>query len=414
MNEQENLFRREFGRLVAVLTRLFGVQNLALAEDVAQDTLVAAFETWQLHGVPEHYAAWLTTAAKNRALDVLRRRQTVRKFEPELTRMMESEQELAPVIDEIFEPHVINDHQLRMMFSCCHPRLPEEAQVALILQILCGFTVNEIANAFLVTPAAMDKRISRAKKELAESNSLFDLGAADFTARLSAVQRGLYLLFSEGYHGANSEGAVRTELCREAMHLVSLLLANPLTATSETQALYALMCIDAARLPERTDDAGNLRTLFEQDRSKWVVPLVAEGLRYLERSAKGDQVSEYHVQAAIAALYAAAPSAERTRWADILSLYDLLMAIRPSPVVELNRAIVLAQHEGAERGLEAIRAIEDSDRLKSYPFYAATLGELESRAGRPAKAREYFLEASELARSPMEKRFLEERAAACA
>lgn len=413
MNEQDNLFRREFGRLVAVLTRLFGVQNLTLAEDVAQDTLCAAFETWKLHGIPDHYAAWLTTAAKNRALDALRRQQTVRKFEPELTRMMESEQELAPVIDEIFEPGVIADHQLRMMFSCCHPRLPEEAQVALVLQILCGFTVNEIANAFLVTAAAMDKRISRAKKELSESNSLFDLGASDFTARLSAVQRALYLLFSEGYHGGSSEGAVRTELCREAMHLASLLLANPLTATSETQALYALMCIDAARLPERTDEAGNLRTLFEQDRSKWVVPLVAEGLRRLERSAKGDQVSEYHVQAAIAALYAAAPSAERTRWGDILSLYDLLMAIRPSPVVALNRAIVLAQHEGPDRGLEAVFAIEDSDRLKSYPFYAATLGELESRAGRPQKARAYFLEASALARNPMEKRFLDDRAAAC-
>lgn len=179
VDARENLFRRESGRLVAALTRLFGVHNLALAEDVAQDTLFAAFELWKVQGIPEHHAAWLTTAAKNRALDVLRREGTARKYAPELGRMLESEQMHAPLVDELFEPHVIRDDQLRMMFSCCHPLLPQEAQVALILRILCGFSVGEIASAFLGSEAAMEKRISRAKKVLAESKTLFDLQAGD-------------------------------------------------------------------------------------------------------------------------------------------------------------------------------------------------------------------------------------------
>ncbi len=413
MDARDNLFRRESGRLVAALTRLFGVHNLALAEDVAQDTLFAAFELWKVEGVPEHYAAWLTTAARNRALDVLRREGTARKYAPELGRMLESGSMGAPAVDELFEPHLLRDDQLRMMFSCCHPLLPEEAQVALILRILCGFSVGEIASAFLASEAATEKRIARAKKVLAESKTLFDLQATDLSKRLSAVQRALYLLFSEGYHGACADGAVRTQLCHEAMHLASLLVGDARTATPATHALLALMCIDAARLPERTDAAGNLKTLFEQDRSRWDVSLVAEGLRYLARSATGTEMSEYHVESAIAALYAAAPNAAETRWADIVSLYDVLMTIRPSPVVALNRAIAVAQHQGPAQGLKEARAIQGSDRLAAYPFYAAALGELELRCGRRVEARDHFREAARLARSLMERRFLEHRVAAC-
>src|SRR5260370_27826662 len=206
----DHLFRREAGRMVATLTRIFGVHNLALAEDVVQDAFCRAVEVWKFRGVPENPSAWLVTSAKNRALDVLRRERTARTFAPELGRLLHSEWTLAPVVEEFFAPKAIKDDLLRMMFSCCHPRLPEEAQVALALHILCGFSVGEVASAFVSTHAAMEKRISRAKKALARSKSLFDIADADdFARRLPTVHRALYLLFNEGYHGASPESAVR-------------------------------------------------------------------------------------------------------------------------------------------------------------------------------------------------------------
>jgi RNA polymerase sigma factor (sigma-70 family) len=410
----DHLFRHEAGRMVAALTRVFGVHNLALAEDVVQDALCRALEVWKFSGVPENPAAWLMATAKNRALDVLRRERTARTYAPELGRLLETEWTLAPVVEDLFGAHAIKDDQLRMIFSCCHPRLPEEAQVALVLNILCGFGVSEIASAFLSTDAAIEKRISRAKKVLAASKSLFDLADAnDFSTRLSAVHRALYLLFNEGYHGACAESAVRVELCREAMRVGALLIEHPLASTPATHALCALMCLHAARLPARVDAFGNLSSLFDQDRSRWDHELLAEGQRLLELSAAGSELSEYHVEAAIASVHGRARSAEDTRWGNIVSLYDTLMTIRPSPVVALNRAIAVAQHEGPERGLEEIRAIADVDRLASYPFYPAALGELELRTGRWEIAREQFRAALALARSPMERRFLEQRLGAC-
>ncbi|HEX8904521.1 MAG TPA: DUF6596 domain-containing protein, partial [Longimicrobiaceae bacterium] len=254
----EHLFRRESGRMVAALTRIFGVHNLALAEDVVQDAFVRALEVWKVRGVPDNPSAWLMATAKNRALDVLRRERTARTFAPELGRLLESEWTAAPVVDEAFAAHAIRDEMLRMMFSCCHPRLPEEAQVALILNILCGFGAGEIAAAFLDGRAAVEKRISRGKKVLAGSRRLFDLADAEFAPRLDAVRRALYLLFSEGYHGASPQAAVRAELCAEALRLVALLREYPPAATPATAALAALMCLHAARLPARVDGAGEL------------------------------------------------------------------------------------------------------------------------------------------------------------
>ncbi len=256
--EQEHLFRREAGRMVATLTRIFGVHNLALAEDVVQDAFCRALEVWKFRGMPENPSAWLMATAKNRALDVLRRERTARTFAPELAHLLQTEWTLAPVVQEQFQPGAIKDDQLRMMFSCCHPRLPEEAQVALMLHILCGFSVDEIAAAFVSGHAAISKRITRAKQVLAGSKTLFDVAVADdFAARLPAVHRALYLLFNEGYHGASPESAVRVELCQEAMRLSALLLEHPLAATPATYALAALMCFQAARLPARIDLFGN-------------------------------------------------------------------------------------------------------------------------------------------------------------
>jgi RNA polymerase sigma-70 factor (ECF subfamily) len=413
MEPGEHLFRREAGRMVAALTRIFGLHNLALAEDVVQDAFCRALEVWRIRGVPDNPSAWLMRTAKNRAIDVLRRERTARDFEPELGRLFASEWTLVPTVTELFGPNAIKDDQLRMMFTCCHPRLSEQAQIALVLNLACGFTAGEIAHAFLSSRASLEKRIARSKKVLATSRTLFDFADRDFAARLSAVQRALYLLFNEGYHGASSESAVRAELCREAMRLGALLLEHPLAATPATYALCALMRLHAARLPSRVDAAGGLTSFFEQDRSRWDAGLVAQGEALLERSATGAELSEYHVEAAIASVHARAQRADDTNWDAIVRLYDTLMNIRPSPVIALNRAIAVAQLEGPERGLEEIRAIGDHNRLGSYPFYFAALGELELRQGRHQAAREYFAAALGLARSPMERRFLEQRVSAC-
>jgi RNA polymerase sigma factor (sigma-70 family) len=414
MEPTDHLFRREAGRMVSVLTRIFGVHNLALAEDVVQDAFCRALEVWKFRGIPENPSAWLMATAKNRALDVLRRERTARTNEPELARLLQSEWTLAPMVDELFNDNAIKDDQLRMMFSCCHPRLPEEAQVALVLNILCGFSADEIASAFVSGHAAIEKRITRAKKVLAGSSRLFEIADdADYVARLSVLQRALYLLFNEGYHGASAELAVRVELCREAMRLAALLLERPLSATPTTYALSALMCLDAARLPARVDGSGNLTSMFDQDRSRWDRQLIAEGQAFLQLSASGSDLSEYHIEAAIASVHASAERTADTDWLKIVSLYDALMTIRPSPIVALNRAIAVAQSEGPERGLEEISSIPDRDRLAAYPFYSAALGEFEFRCGRSDIALEHFRAALALARNPMERRFFDQRIRAC-
>jgi len=313
------------------------------------------------------------------------------------------------VVAEAFSGDVVLAEQLRMMFSCCHPDLAEPAQIALILNILCGFGAPEIAAAFLTSRAAIEKRITRGKTALAGASTLFDLSDADFAARLSAVHRALYLLFNEGYHGASTQGAVRAELCEEAMRLTALLREHPVTRTPATFALSALMALHAARLPARIDAAGELQSLWEQDRSAWNQGLIAEGQELLDRSAAGDELTAYHVEAAIAAIHAAAPTLEATDWNAIVTLYDRLMAIAPSAVVALNRAIAIAQRDGPDQGIEAIERIADRERLGAYPFFPAALGELERRRGNVGEARTYFGRALRLARSDAERRYIERR-----
>ncbi|AKV04488.1 RNA polymerase sigma-70 factor, ECF subfamily [Labilithrix luteola] len=409
MDLDEHLFRHEAGRLVAALTRIFGVHNLALAEDVVQDAFCRALEVWKVCGVPDNPSAWLMTTAKNRALDIVRKERTARTFAPEMGRWLESEWTLAPAIDEAFSPSIVRDEQLRMMFSCCHPSLAEEAQVVLVLNVLCGFGANEIASALLSGRAAIEKRISRGKKTLAGARTLFDLTDAQFELRLSVVQRALYVLFSEGYHGASAESAVRIELCEEAIRLTTLLREHAPAATPTTNALAALMFLHAARLPARVDSAGDISAFVEQDRTRWDRRLVEEGLVLLEQSASGTELSRYHVEAAIAATHASAHTLEATDWRAIVSLYDRLMLIAPSPVVALNRAIAVGQLEGPERGLEALDAIAGKERLADYPFYPAAVAEFSLRLGRMSEARRSFEEAFALARNDAERRFLRKR-----
>jgi RNA polymerase sigma-70 factor (ECF subfamily) len=408
------LFRHEAGRMVAVLTRIFGVHHLALVEDVVQDAFCHALEVWQFHGLPENPAAWLMTCAKHRAIDVLRRERTADRFATELGGLADSEWTLVPAVEERFSPETREHDLLRVMFWCCDPRIKDEGQVAIILNVVCGFSAREVAGALVSGLAATEKRIVRGKKILADSGRLFEVSNLDeFSARLPVVQRALYLLFNEGYHGASAESAVREELCREAIRLVILLQQHPRGDTPVTRVLRALMCLHAARLPSRLNAEGELLSLFHQDRTRWDRSLIEEGSRWLEEAASGDELTDYHLEAAIAWVHASAASAEETDWGRIVMLYDRLMGVRPSPVVALNRAIAIAQIQGPERGLEEVRSIGDIEKLASYPFYPAALGELELRCGRNRAARECFQAAVKLARNPSERRYFEQRVQAC-
>lgn len=408
----EHLFRQEAGRIVAALTRTFGLHNVALAEDVTQDAFCRALETWKHRGVPDNPSAWLMKAAKNRALDVLRRERTARNFAPDLGRLLQTEWTMAYAVEALLDPTEIPDDQLRMMFSCCDPRLPEPTQVMLVLQLAGGFAAREIAGAFVSRTAAVEKRLVRAKRFLAESGTLFDIAdAADFERRLPLVQRALYLVFSEGYHGASARGSVRADVCGEAIRLATLLAEHPLGSHRSTMALCALMCFGAARLPARLDARGELET--EQRRDRWDDALIARGREWLERSAGGSELSAYHIEAAIAYEHCAAPTAELTDWNCVVALYDRLMNVAPSPVVELNRAIALGQTLGPTRALQAIEAIAERDRLADYPFFHAALGDFQLRCNNRPAARDAFSAALARARNPMERRFLRRRLTAC-
>lgn len=354
------------------------------------------------------------TAAKNRALDLLRREKTARTYEPELSRWLQSEWTLASEVEEMFSDNAIKDDQLRMMFSCCHPRLPEEAQVMLMLHILCGFGIDEVANAFVTTYTAVEKRIPRAKKVLAGSKQLFDTQTPpDFANRLPAVQRALYLLFNEGYHGAFAEFAIRAELCDEAIRLSRLLLEHPLGAVPSSYALTALMCLNKARLPARVDASGKLNSLFDQDRSLWDKHMISEGLHFLELSAQGPELTEYHVEAGIAAVHSESPTMDATNWEEIVSLYDTLLTIRPTPIVALNRAIAIGQRDGAKSGLRELRSIPNSERLAKYPFYHAAFAEFELQESLVVDAIDHFEIALKFARNSMEQKFFENRITGC-
>jgi len=399
-------FRRESARMLAALTRILGLHNLALAEDVTQDVLCRAVELWRFRPLPEDPAAWLLRAARNRAIDLIRAERTRLRFAPDLA--LDSEWTLSPTVQAMFGENEIADDELRMMFSCCPPNLPPQAQLALVLKLLCGFGVHEVAAALLVSQAAVEKMIARGKRTLVRAGSLYEVaGREQIAKRLHSVQRALYLLFSEGYHGSHEP--MRAELCREAMRLCQLLSQHPACATPRTFALLALMCFHAARLPGRAAEDGSLLLLEEQDRSRWDRQLIERGFELAERSAEGSELSEYHLEAGIAAEHCAARSVQETNWERIVRLYDLLFALRPSPVVALNRAIALGELRGPEQGLRALEELGDRERLAKYPFLPAAQGRLHLKAGRSAQAAECFNRALVLARNPSEARLFDAR-----
>ena len=409
----EHLFRHESAKMIATLTRIFGIEHLSLAEDVVQEALSRALETWPYRGIPEKPSAWIMRASRNLALDVIRRQKSFRAKEAEIAQLMERDGSAGETAT--FSEHEIADDRLRMMFVCCHPVIPSEAQVALALKTLCGFSVAEISHAFLTTEAAIAKRLTRAKQRIEEARVPFEIPTGDELARrLDSVLQSLYLLFNEGYKASSGEKLVRGELCEEAIRLTELLAQHPAGNHPKTHALLALMLFNAARLAAREDDRGNLLRLEEQDRTRWDQAMIARAMSHLRESAAGGVVSEYHLQAGIAACHATAKDYQSTDWARILSLYDRLMEFDDSPVVALNRAVAVANVHGAKTGLEAMRAIRDGKKLDSYYLFHAVIGELEMRLNNRETAAQEFRKAFELAETKSERAFLLKRLRSCA
>ncbi len=398
--------------MVATLTRIFGIEHLSLAEDVVQEALARALQTWPFYGVPKNPSAWIMRASRNLALDVVRRRKVFQNKQAEIIRLMDR-QSTAP--DEaIFSEDEISDDHLRLMFVCCHPAIPADAQVALALKTLGGFGVTEISRAFLTTDAAIAKRLTRAKQKICEAQIPFEIPAGEELAqRLESVLQSLYLLFNEGYKASTGDNLVREELCDEAIRLAELLVQHRAGNQPKTHALLALMLLNAARFPTRLDSEGNLLRLKEQDRTRWDQTMIARGMSRFAQSAAGDELSEYHLQAGIAACHCAAKDYESTDWRQILSLYDRLTEFDQSPVVALNRAVAFAKIHGPQAGIAAVAAIGSSQKLKSYYLLYAVLGEFESQLDHKQTAAEHFRRSFELAETKSERAFLLKRLQSC-
>lgn len=411
----EHLFREESGRLVATLTRHFGVEHLQLAEDVVQEAMIRALRVWAASGVPKNPSAWLTQVSKNLALDAIRRETSFRGKEEAIIAAFEHGPGEGPEGEGGFEESEIRDDRLRLLFVCCHPHLPQEAQVALALKTLCGFSTLEIARAFLTTEASIAKRLTRAKQRLRDDQIPFEIPSGpELAARLESVLQTLYLLFNEGYKASGGDRLVREELCLEAIRLLSLLAEHPAGDTGPAHALLALMLFNAARLEARADAEGLLLRLEEQDRTKWNAEMIGRGLRHLQHSARGETLSRYHLQAGIAACHSTAPDFAVTDWPQILALYDRLLSLEETPVVALNRAIAVAQVHGPAKGLAALDAITDPGPLDGYHLYHAVRGDFEARLGKNAAAAKHFARALELAETRSEQIFLEQRLRECA
>jgi len=408
----EHLFRHEAGKMVATLTRIFGIEHLSLAEDVVQEALARALQTWPFYGVPKNPSAWIMRASRNLALDVVRRRKVFQNKQAEIIRLMDR-QSTAP--DEaIFSEDEISDDRLRLMFVCCHPAIPADAQAALALKTLGGFGVREISRAFLTSDAAIAKRLTRAKQKIREAQIPFEIPAGEELApRLESVLQSLYLLFNEGYKASTGDNLVREELCDEAIRLAELLVQHRAGNQPKTHALLALMLLNAARFPTRLDSEGNLLRLKEQDRTRWDQTMIARGMSRFAQSAAGDELSEYHLQAGIAACHCTAKDYESTNWRQILSLYDRLSEFDQSPVVALNRAVAFAKVHGPQAGIKAVAAIRSSQTLKSYYLLYAVLGEFESQLDHKKAAAEHFRRSFELAKTKSERAFLLKRLQSC-
>ena len=401
----EQIYREESGRILATLIRLLG--DFDLAEEAVQEAFSAAVEHWPREGMPANPRAWLVSAGRNKAVDLLRRRALFEAKRDELARLSA----LAEEVRETPEESMFNDDRLRLIFTCCHPALAREAQVPLTLRTLCGLSTEEIARAFLVPLPTMAQRFVRAKQKIRDAGIPYRVPAdEELTERLETVLLVVYLVFNEGYNATSGDVLVRRELCGEAIRL-GRLLHKLMPEAAEAEALLALMLLHDSRRDARANASGEIVLLEEQDRSKWHWEQIHEGLELTERALGRGARGPYALQAAIAALHAQARRPEETDWHQIVALYELLMREQPSPVVELNRAVAVAMGSGEAEGLRLLDALEERGDLKGYYLLPAARGDLLRRMGSWKAAEEAFGDALLLVVNDAERRFLERRVA---
>jgi RNA polymerase sigma factor (sigma-70 family) len=400
-----HLFRHEAGKMTAVLTKIFGLSHVELAEDIVQETLVAALETWKIKGVPDNPRAWLYKVAKNRTLDALRRQQHFDKnIASNIAFSLENDQKTQTQLDVFFLETEIDDALLRTLFACCHPSVSPDIQLILMLKTLCGLTIAEIAAALLSNTDAVAKKLYRAKEKIKKDNISLDVPVgSDLVERLDAVLHAVYLLFNEGYHSTSNNLIIRRDLCDEALRLGVLLAKHPLSNTPKTNALMALMCFQTARFDARLDSEGHAILLENQDRNLWNQAFIHLAYDYFKKTMSGTAVSTYHLEAAIASYHAHATRFETTNWQAIYYCYNLLYDLNPTPIVALNRAIALGYTEGASRGVVALRLLKG---LEQNAFYYTALGNFLQKEGNEKAALEAYEMALRLTTLESGKRFI--------
>jgi len=400
----ETLYRTESGRVLATLVRLLG--DLDLAEESMHEAFATAMDTWPTNGVPENPRPWLISTARFKAIDAMRRRSRFEGVQRDLAAHMESRAATAANQDSGDEE--IEDDRLRLIFTCCHPALPPEGQIALTLREICGLTTEEIARGFLVTPATLAQRIVRAKAKIREASLPYEVPApSELPERLDAVLQVIYLVFNEGYSAAAGAEVTRADLTHEAIRLGRLLME--LQPEPEVMGLLALMLLQESRRAARTSATGELILLEHQDRSLWNREQIAEGVALVEKALSSRRFGEYTLQAAIAAVHAEAESTAATDWPQIVALYNQMVRIHPSPVVHLNRAVAIAMRDGPEAGLAHIDAVLENGGLTNYYLAHAARADLCRRLGRTAEARDSYQKALALTQQEPERQFLQER-----
>jgi RNA polymerase sigma factor (sigma-70 family) len=404
----DDLFRRESGKITSVLISIFGIKQLELAEDIVQDSFVSAINNWRLNGMPDKPAAWLMQVAKNKAIDHLRRnrRQIDLDISDQEKTLIQSGYTFEPVFNHIWEQIKIEDEMLQMMFACCHESISAENQITLMLKTLCGFSTLEISRALITSEDTISKRLYRTK-EFFRTN-LVSPKIADqstYESKLDSVLKAIYLLFNEGYLSTHSDQSIRKDLIHQALYLGSILCDHPKTNTAKVHAAMSLMCFHAARLDSRLDTFGDIILLAQQDRSLWDQPMIARGMMYLDQSAQGNQITSYHLEAAIAYEHCIALTYEQTNWKKILQFYDWLESIQPNPIVALNRMVAFSKCHTAISTLEVLKQSSFFSQWQTQPVYHALLGDLYAN-NNTAKAKQHYLQASELTHSNAEKKLM--------